>query len=174
MFNIIKCTRPIIVSLPNGHNVAVTTIGSVQIKPNLILHNVLYIPSFNYNLLSVSQITKTINVSLIFNHTTCIFQGNNKKIAHGILYNGLYIIKTEDNLTPSTTPLFKPFPIVMSHIRNLHVFHDRLCNTSTNVIKQIKRLTCFTTDMSKLHRTICPIAKQTSFSFPTCHRHALK
>ena len=37
MFNIIQCTIPIIVSLPNGHTVTVTTIGSVRVKSNLIL-----------------------------------------------------------------------------------------------------------------------------------------
>lgn len=73
MVNIIQCTIPIIVSLLNGHTITVTTICSFQVEPNLILHNMLYTPSFAYNLLSVSQITKTTNFSVIFNHTTCIF-----------------------------------------------------------------------------------------------------
>ncbi|GKB01172.1 hypothetical protein Tco_0829216, partial [Tanacetum coccineum] len=47
----LHCPTPY-VSLTNGHSVTVTTVGSVRIKPNLVLHNVLYILSFVYNLLS--------------------------------------------------------------------------------------------------------------------------
>ncbi|GKD83118.1 hypothetical protein Tco_1349957 [Tanacetum coccineum] len=87
MYNIIQCTIPILVSLPNGHTVTVTTVGSVRVKPNLVLHNVFHIPSFAYNLLS----------------------GNNQKIAHGIQSDGLYIIKSEATSTP-TSPKVSPTP----------------------------------------------------------------
>ncbi|PWA81478.1 hypothetical protein CTI12_AA173100 [Artemisia annua] len=80
MFNTKHLTTPIIVSLPNGHQTMVTLTGSVRIKPQLTLHNVFYIPSFAYNLLS----------------------GTNQKIAHGTLYDGLYII-TPDSPTSSAT-----------------------------------------------------------------------
>ncbi|GJT45695.1 putative RNA-directed DNA polymerase [Tanacetum coccineum] len=139
------------VSLPNGHIVTVTTLGSVRVKPNLVLHNVFYIPSFAYNLLS----------------------GNNKRIAHGILSDGLYIIKPNTASAPTPTEFSQSFPTtILSHSSNLHLWHARLGHPSTHVIKQMKNLPHFTTDVSKLHCTICPIAKQTALPFPSSSSYA--
>ena len=43
-----------VVKLPNGETAMVTHIGSITLSSNLILHNVLCVPSFSFNLLSVS------------------------------------------------------------------------------------------------------------------------
>ncbi|GKD67504.1 cysteine-rich receptor-like protein kinase 8 [Tanacetum coccineum] len=103
------------VSLPNGHTVTVTTLGSVRVKPNLVLHNVFYIPSFAYNLLS----------------------GNNKRMAHGILSDGLYIIKPNTTSAPTSTEFSQSFPTtVLSHSSNLHLWHARLGHPSTHMITQ--------------------------------------
>lgn len=75
MFDLHKCIQPIIVHLPNGHTTKVTLTGSVKINPNLTLKNVLYIPSFTYNLISISRITNTTHSSVTFTHNKCIFQG---------------------------------------------------------------------------------------------------
>lgn len=56
MHNIITHITPIIIHLPNGQTVACNTIGSVILQSNITLHNVLYIPTFNYNLISISKI----------------------------------------------------------------------------------------------------------------------
>ncbi|CAN1337135.1 hypothetical protein LINPERPRIM_LOCUS37471 [Linum perenne] len=44
------------VSLPNGLKVSVTHVGSVQLMNSLVIHDVLVIPTFNFNLLSVSKL----------------------------------------------------------------------------------------------------------------------
>ena len=48
-----------IVQLPNGETALVTHIGTVTLSSSLILQNVLYVPSFTFNLLSVSTFTKS-------------------------------------------------------------------------------------------------------------------
>ena len=45
------------VYLPNGEKVVVTHIGTVQIYSTLTLTNVLCVPSFSFNLISVSKLT---------------------------------------------------------------------------------------------------------------------
>lgn len=40
------------VALPNGHRAKVTTVGEVQLSPQLVLHGVLYVPSFHFNFCS--------------------------------------------------------------------------------------------------------------------------
>ncbi|CAN1181509.1 hypothetical protein LINPERHAP2_LOCUS35439 [Linum perenne] len=44
------------VSLPNGESVPITHIGSVMINNRLRLTDVLVIPSFKFNLLSISKL----------------------------------------------------------------------------------------------------------------------
>lgn len=53
------------VSLPNGHKVQVLLLG-LLINPYFILHNVLYILEFAFNLLSVSKLIHTHQVCLVF------------------------------------------------------------------------------------------------------------
>ena len=45
--------------LPNGEKALVTQIGTVHILDNLILYGVLCVPSFTFNLISISQLTKS-------------------------------------------------------------------------------------------------------------------
>ena len=66
-FTAVNC----VVALPNGETALVTHIGSICISENLVLTNVLYVPSFSFNLLSVSQLTKKMHCCLIFLSTFC-------------------------------------------------------------------------------------------------------
>ena len=50
LINIKTLPIPILVSLPNGYKVKVTEFGDVPVTSNIILHQVLYVPSFKYNL----------------------------------------------------------------------------------------------------------------------------
>ncbi|KAL5575085.1 hypothetical protein UlMin_016784 [Ulmus minor] len=54
------------VLLPTGHSAPISKIGSVRLSPSLVLSKVLYVPSFRYNLLSVSSLTKSLSCSLFF------------------------------------------------------------------------------------------------------------
>lgn len=45
-----------IVVLPNGTHCLPSLLGAVQITPSIVLEDVLYIPSFKFNLLSVSSL----------------------------------------------------------------------------------------------------------------------
>ena len=59
-FTSITVTLNTHVNLPNGETDLVTHIGTVQISEKLILYNVLFVPSFSFNLISVSQLAKSI------------------------------------------------------------------------------------------------------------------
>jgi hypothetical protein len=49
------------VELPNGDLVSVTHIGTVQFSPSLTLTNVLCVPSFQLNLISVSKLVHSLS-----------------------------------------------------------------------------------------------------------------
>jgi hypothetical protein len=62
------------VQLPNDAFASVTHIGIVQISETLILTNVLCVPSFTFNLLSASKLTKQICCCFIFLYGFCFMQ----------------------------------------------------------------------------------------------------
>lgn len=49
------------VTLPNGSKVNVAKIGEVKISYKHTLKNVLFVPNFRYNLISISKLTKLFN-----------------------------------------------------------------------------------------------------------------
>ena len=58
--------QPCPISLPNGDIVSITYTGTLRISPAISLPNVLYVPSFKFNLLSISKLTGTLNCVAIF------------------------------------------------------------------------------------------------------------
>ncbi len=59
-FTEITSTHHTGVELPNGEFVLVTQIGTIQISNSLILFDVLCVPSFSFNLISVSKLTSSL------------------------------------------------------------------------------------------------------------------
>ena len=54
------------VQLPNGERVVITHIGTIQVTTSLVLENVLCVPSFTFNLISVSQLNKCLSCCFVF------------------------------------------------------------------------------------------------------------
>ena len=62
------------VELPNGEAAVVTHIGTIHLSSHITLTNVLCVPSFTFNLLSVSALTKTQPICLVFLSKFCFVQ----------------------------------------------------------------------------------------------------
>jgi len=56
---------PIIVKLPNGNHVNATHKGTIKIVGKMFLQDILYIPNFSYNLISISKLAFSYNLKLI-------------------------------------------------------------------------------------------------------------
>ncbi|XP_057250098.1 uncharacterized protein LOC130591180 [Beta vulgaris subsp. vulgaris] len=89
-FNILS--DPIKVGLPDGTTKLVHIIGTVNLTDNIILKNVMLIPDFTHNLLSVSKLLAQNNLQAIFTPVAYQFQDpTTKEIqAMGQQYAGLY------------------------------------------------------------------------------------
>ena len=101
-FTSITATLNTFVNLPNGESTLVTHIGIVEISSKLILHNVLCVPSFTFNLLSVSKLAKSISCCLMFLGTLCFIQdlAHCSIIGLGKEYKGLYLL--EESISTSS------------------------------------------------------------------------
>lgn len=74
LFTTITSTIHIPVKLPNDQHVVATHIGIVSFAEGFVLTNVLYIPHFSVNLISVSKLTFGLSYCLIFFHGHCYIQ----------------------------------------------------------------------------------------------------
>lgn len=63
-----------IISTANGDQVPIIVEGSIYLSDTLNLDSVLMVPSLDYNLLSVAQITIALNCIVIFWHSYFVFK----------------------------------------------------------------------------------------------------
>lgn len=68
--------------------------GNVFLSPNLVLHDVLFIPYFKFNLLSVNKLYATANLKFTFHTGYCIMQDQKTEtlLAKGNVLGSLYIL----------------------------------------------------------------------------------
>ena len=94
--NVCRLVTPIYITIPNGHNALVEKLGMSLLHCNLILRNVLYIPTFMCNLISIRQLTRDENCTITYGATHRIIHDltSKKSIRAGEKRNGVYYLKT--------------------------------------------------------------------------------
>ncbi|XP_058783863.1 uncharacterized protein LOC131658603 [Vicia villosa] len=93
---------PVHISLPDGSQLTASISGSVELSPSLILHHVLYMPSFNVNLISIAKLVGSNNYHVHFNSSSCQILQNHSKEIIGIasLQRGLYVLDSSKHPLP--------------------------------------------------------------------------
>ncbi|KAK6125100.1 hypothetical protein DH2020_041164 [Rehmannia glutinosa] len=74
MQNLVPISSPVSDCLPDGTTKVVTHSGQVAISSGLLLHDVLLVPSFKYNLLSIAQLTQQSHLKCSFFPSHCLIQ----------------------------------------------------------------------------------------------------
>ncbi|KAF7833270.1 putative retroelement pol polyprotein [Senna tora] len=87
------------VNLPNGSVKNVSHIGEVVINSKILLKDVLYVPEFRYNLISVHRLAGSSDMKFIFDTAQCIMQYllSSQVLAIGRVEKHLYLLDSEDN-----------------------------------------------------------------------------
>ena len=90
---------PISVNLPNGNIVQAFCKGKVKISENLQIDDVLYLPNFAVDLISISKLCKEQACIVTFETNQCIVHARKdlRRIGLAKEVNGLYYLKTEKN-----------------------------------------------------------------------------
>ena len=91
-------SQPHSIGLPNGQTLFITHYGDVQIYASIVLKNVLYVPSFRYNLVSISKLTTQLQTFVLFTDETCLMQDPSlkNKLAFGAIgqrINNLFLFE---------------------------------------------------------------------------------
>ncbi|GAU46782.1 hypothetical protein TSUD_351810 [Trifolium subterraneum] len=123
--------NPIQVKMPNGTIAYAKQAGSVQLGPNFIIDNVLLVPEFSLNLLSVPRLTHNSKFVVLFDNLDCLIQEKKslKMIGSGELIEGLYY------LTNKPQPVSANSSISINPSSNIHIpkqalWHFRLGHLS--------------------------------------------
>ena len=160
-FTSITATLNTHVNLPNGEIALVTHIGIVRISESLVLYNVLYVPSFSFNLIFVSQLAKSILCCLIFFGNLCFIQdlALQSTIGLGKEINGLYLLQKGDST--STSSCFSASISVSINKGQPHIWHARLEHLSDAKLALMNENNLpLINSNEKFHCDICPLAKQ--------------
>ncbi|KAK2359287.1 hypothetical protein QL285_084673 [Trifolium repens] len=171
-FQFIKRIKPINIKLPNGTLVQTCHAGSISFDQNFFLSDVLYIPNFSFNLISVPKLTHTLACNLLFDKSKCLIQDLYSKMMIGTaeLKHGLYILTTPLVSLPHTLPrhsinsitstsVNKPNDHALWHMRFGHVSDEKLFEIN-KIFPSVKFKS------SSLPCDVCFYAKQKRLPFP--------
>ncbi|KAI5392589.1 hypothetical protein KIW84_077112 [Lathyrus oleraceus] len=124
----ISCKTIILVhvSLSDGSQVTASMSSSAFLSPALVLHNVLYIPNFHVNLLSIAKLVSSNYYYVHFNVDSCQILKNNSKAMIGItnLQRGLYVLTSSKHFHACHS--IAQSPSTLWHLRLCHISNPTL------------------------------------------------
>lgn len=150
--------KPANIQLLNGGQTHIESIGSLHVTPHIKLDEVLKVPQFQVNLLSVNKLTKALNCIVIFFADFCVVQDatTRKMIGMDKQHNGLYYLAQDQN------------PILTYSIRkHSNLWHQCLRHPSSSPLQVLTKINSKIYFDSKHVCEICPLAKQTRLAFPS-------
>ncbi|KAM2855117.1 hypothetical protein FF1_025475 [Malus domestica] len=144
------------VSVANGNGEPILGKGKLKLLSDKIESTALYVPSFPFQLLSISKITRTLDCLAIFSPHSVVFQDRvtRKKIGEGYLLNGLYY------LSKNSKSLKHPLAS-LSLSQDYHLWHLRLAHPSEHVMTKLFPNSCKPTHACE----ICQMSKATRLPF---------
>lgn len=152
-----------VLHLPNGTTTPITHIGDLHLTSSLVLIEVLCVPSFNCNLISISKLTADLSATVIFSKSNCLIHDPSLKqmVEIGKVEAGLY--------TQNAVPTLSQYQCNRVHHEpslEAQIWHARLGHPAANILNKIPVIpsvspTVFTTC------DICLRAKQQRSSFPS-------
>lgn len=80
------------ITIPNGRHIRVRGKGTIRLEFGIVLSEVLYVPNFHFNLISIHRLCKELNCVVSFTSNTCYIRDPLMK-RHQVLYKqneGLY------------------------------------------------------------------------------------
>ncbi|KAL2900721.1 Retrovirus-related Pol polyprotein from transposon TNT 1-94 [Bienertia sinuspersici] len=168
-------SSPINVSLPDGSYTSVVKIGDMHLTPHLVLKDVLLVPVFKHNLLSISQLASASNIEVTFSSTECLFQDHvSKKVLavgnkigrlyyiHGKLSQGLVSDCNVSSVTDHKSV------VEQTHLKTMHA---RLGHASLSKMRHISE--CPSNNVSNFFCEVCLGAKFHRLPFDRSSSRAL-
>ena len=154
--------------LPSRDKVNIVVKGSLPLNSVYYLHNVLCVPTFKVDLISVSRLTRGLNCSITFSPYWCILQDltTRKMIGLDKQRDGLYYLTTHvmnNSVNTFSSPTKQPTCNLT--ISSIDLWHHRLGHTSSPCLSFIAKNFLNFSVRSNNACHVCPLAKQSRFPF---------
>ena len=155
------------VNLPTGDKASITHIGDTHLFNNEVIKDVLCVPEFKFNLLSVSQLTRELSCFVTFYPEFCIFQDLYSGRVKGIgkEEGSLYIFRNDSSMKDRCEAQNPQRMVAEVSLQDCELWHRRLGHPSNQVLHGLNLLHDKYTDLLT-SCSVCPLAKQTRSSFP--------
>lgn len=151
--------------IPDGRQIHVLNIGSIQLTNDILLKNVLHIPDFQFNLLTIHKLCTDMHCKITFTHNGCFLQGQTgPSMLLGRLQGGLY------NVVDVSAQSVKSIPssvACLSTIDKAKLWHLRLGHLPFSQINHLLPDCHVKACSLDIVCQVCPAAKQSRKPFPT-------
>ncbi|KAM1459176.1 hypothetical protein ACFX2I_036147 [Malus domestica] len=168
---ILKPPTKTVVSVANGNVVPIIGKGTVSLSDTLSLDTVLVVPSLDYNLLSVAQITVALHCLVIFWPSFCVFKDirTRKTIDYGIRKGKLYYLELTSNSSRMLTHALAVDgnPRDRNKVSEVWLWHRRLGHASFGYLRRLFPSLFVKHDVSSFKCGVCELAKSHRASFPS-------
>ncbi|WVZ16874.1 hypothetical protein V8G54_009856 [Vigna mungo] len=168
IFSFYQKITPISITLPNGKILQAHYKGTVRFHSKFHLSNVLYIPDFSFNLISVSQLIANINCTLIFSPSGCIMQDTQSQEKIGLIRhkNGLYLF--DSPICKNDTSCS---PLICS-IQTPNLWHARFGHLSNDRLHLLQNKHAYITNDTQIPCDVCHRAKQKKLPYTASTSHS--
>lgn len=168
--------KPIKINLPNRTTITAHLSGTVEFSSNFIFHNVLFVPEFHFNLLSISKLIFPLRHILIFSNDFCTIQDKStfQMIGLAKLRQGLYHLEVKKE---AKNPTYFPHFTTNSTIHNVsssNLWHYRLGHLSRNRLSMLHDQFPFIPNHVNEKCDICHLAKQKKLPYSPSSNRASK
>ncbi|KAL8156622.1 hypothetical protein AgCh_001632 [Apium graveolens] len=160
-------TGHVLLAVPDGRKVKVTHICVISLSPDIILNNVLYVPEFQFNLISIQKLCQDLSCEILFTNDKCVLQflSQNKREIHlGSIQAGLYSLDMH-NVKSVQIASHLCNSACLSAIEDAKLWHLRLGHIPFQQLKFVIPSCNVKTCLQDTICQICPAAKQTRLPF---------
>ena len=175
LMNVRKAPANFTIKLPTGATALITHIGDMKLESGLKMLNVLHVPGFTHNLLSIHKLTKDNGCDVTFLSEMCVILDSVSKQVKGVgkMSNGLYYLvgKDEQQSHEQVKCLQVQSQGVTDPEVDSNLWHYRLGHTPNQKLQLISEIKA-QVNKEKSICMVCPMAKFTKLPFPVSDSHA--
>lgn len=138
-FSKIKSIKPLHIHLPNRNIILANFSGTIILDPSLILLDVLYIPEFRFNLISISKLCHNYHYQIPFSRQSCHIQhvSTKKTISLVDQHRNIYILHKDTYTHSAHTFSCNIDSLNIGASSNLEIWHRILGHPSNEVLQHL-------------------------------------
>ncbi|XP_074305867.1 uncharacterized protein LOC141641088 [Silene latifolia] len=172
LHNVIDLPQPLFVALPDGTLKPVYKTRTLYLTKYIVLYDVLLIPDFKPNLLSVGKLISRSKLLVTFSDNNCLFQdpSSNTTITVGKRTRDLYTLRISVTSKACNTTSLNTSNVVQQI--NVALFHSILGHSSAEKLKHVNPI--MMQRVNKMFCETCVLVKHHSLPFHISLSHATK